>query len=116
MQTYKEDEWQRVQGKPARNQREAEVLAAPVEEVRQTKPKAAEVDENGIQIASSKKGGGKKKRVETVADPSMLREEVVPDAQEDDEAVPIQVRPNDKKSKKKEDDQKAAGAVQRNKP
>ena len=87
------------------------------------------MDQNGIQIAGSKKGGGKKKRVQPMADPGMLRE-VVEEVQEDDEAIPIAVRPNDKKAKKKEDDQKAASAflsenlgeriptraVQRNKP
>lgn len=73
MHTY-QDEWQSVQSKPAKVQREAEVFVIPVEEARQPKPKPAEVDQNGIQIAGNKKGGGKKKRVETVADKTMLHE------------------------------------------
>lgn len=102
MQTYKEDEWQRVQGKPARPQREAELLAAPVEEVRPPKSRPVETDGYGIQIAGGKKGGGKKKRVATVADPTIQYEEV-PYVEEDDEAIPI-ARPNEKKAKKKEEE------------
>ena len=38
-----------------------------------------------------------------MADPGMAHE-VVQEVQEDDEAIPISIRPNDKKAKKKEED------------